>query len=84
MSVLFTLVHPPTLLSVIFTLAGVCTFHTEQIHIHSYFTLRGKVTLGEVIVYEVTIYEVILIHIHPPIHFGGNKRCLWGQRNIYI
>ena len=20
----------------------------------------------------------------PPIHFGGNKRCLWGQRNIYI
>ena len=71
MSVLFTLVHPPTLLSVIFTLAGVCTLHVEQIHIHSYFTLG-----------EVTVYEVILIHIHPPIHFGAIKG-VFGGKEIY-
>lgn len=83
LSVFNTLVHPPTLLSVSFTLAGVCTLHVEQIHIHSYFTLyevtvgRGDSVRSDSIRSDTDTYT-------PPIHFGGNKRCLWGQRNIYI
>lgn len=87
MSVLFTLVHPPTLFSVIFTLAGVCTFHTEQIHIHSYFTLY------EVIVYEVILYKVIVGRsgsirsdtdtYTPPYTFLGAIKGVFGGKEIY-
>lgn len=88
MCVLFTLVIPPCLLSVNFTLAGVCTLHVEQIHIHAYFTLY-EVTVGRSdSIRSDTIQSDSVCNdtdtYTPPIHFGCNKRCLWGQRNVYI
>ena len=76
MSVLYTLVYPPTLLSVSFTLAGVCTLHTEQIHIHSYFTLYEVIVgRGDSIRSDTDTYT-------PPIHFGAIKG-VFGGKEIY-
>ena len=77
MSVLDTLVHPPCLLSVNFTLAGVCTFHVEQIHIHSYFTLY------EVIVYEVTLGKGSTDTYTPPYTFLGAIKGVFGGKETY-